>query len=251
MLPSQIRSSIYSHGFHYKFQIKVECLQNSKQTLNSPKTQKGLSLNLSDYQELILQNVLNYEFNSNICKHKAFYLFKFIFSPLNSRSFVFLKYPKGVLICQQRNTFGKFWIVLGSHRVNSLIFINFPRYPVFFQFLYSSHHYVAYWLNGIVFSGVFLYGYLLVFWGVGGASRSVQCLWSDSRNLLRTWNSMEDFIQENWPGITTWDVNSLLSATINLTSAKANGVYFQLQEINLLHIIESNWSSLGGLCLNM
>lgn len=135
MLPSQIRSSIYSHGFHYKFQIKVECLQNSKQTLNSPKTQKGLSLNLSDYQELILQNVLNYEFNSNICKHKAFYLFKFIFSPLNSRSFVFLKYPKGVLICQQRNTFGKFWIVwrcLGQSSCELVDIHKFPEVSSFF-----------------------------------------------------------------------------------------------------------------------
>ena len=95
---------------------------------------------------MILQNVSNYELDSNICKHKAFYSDKFIFCPLNSRSFVFLKYPKAVFVnnLTPSENSGSCGDVLGSHRVNSLIFINFLRYPVFFECLYSSHHYVAY-----------------------------------------------------------------------------------------------------------
>ena len=145
---------------------------------------------------MILQNVINYELDSNICKHKAFYSDKFIFCPLNSRSFVFLKYPKAVFVnnLTPSENSGSCGDVLGSHRVNSLIFINFLRYPVFFQCLYSSHHYVAYCR---IFSVLFLYSYLLIFFGGGGgvrgASGSVQCIWSDSKNLLHTLNSMEDF----------------------------------------------------------
>lgn len=103
-----------------------------------------------------------------------------------------------------------------------------------------------------LYLAVYFFMVTYLFFGGWGERVEVFSVFDQIQEIfLRTWNSMEDFIQENWPGITTWDVNSLLSATINLTSAKANGVYFQLQEINLLHIIESNWSSLGGLCLNM